>query len=196
MARADRGTAVLVPIKAFSQAKKRLAPKLSPQERAELAREMAGHVLRVAKPLPTFVICDAEEVERWARQLDVEVIKCVGTGLNKAVELGVLRVGELGFSRAVIAHGDLPLAKGFARLAHRNHGIVIVPDRHESGTNVLSLPTGCGFRFSYGKASFTRHLVEAQKLNAELGLKVSVLKDENLAWDVDEPSDLLPEQLP
>ncbi len=53
MARADRGTAVLVPIKAFSQAKKRLAPKLSPQERAELAREMARHVLRVAKPLPT-----------------------------------------------------------------------------------------------------------------------------------------------
>lgn len=183
---------MLVPVKAFSQAKKRLAPSLSPQERSKLAREMASHVIAVAKPLPTFVICDSPEVIKWAQQQDVEVVKCVQTGLNRAVKQGVLTVAELGFSRAIIAHGDLPLATGFARLAHRNHGIVIVPDRRNSGTNVLSLPTDCGFEFSYGKASFSHHLQEAQRLGQKLGLTVSVLRDESLSWDVDEPEDLLP----
>lgn len=188
-------TAVLVPVKAFTQAKKRLAPSLPPSQRSQLAKQMAGHVVAVAKPLPTFVVCDSPEVVAWAQGQDVEVIECVGTGLNAAVNLGVRHIGQLGFGRVIVAHGDLPLATGFGRLAHRNHGIIIVPDRHDRGTNVLSLPTGCGFSFSYGPGSFGRHLAEAERLGRELGLDVSVLRDDNLAWDVDEPDDLLPQLL-
>ena len=50
--------AVLVPVKAFSEAKLRLAPALPPLGRAELARAMATHVLAAAHPLPTAVVCD------------------------------------------------------------------------------------------------------------------------------------------
>ena len=72
---------------------------------------------------------------------------------------------------------------------------MLVPDRHGTGTNVLSLPVGCGFKFAYGVGSFDRHLAEAERLSQAAGLKVTVLEDENLAWDVDEPADLLPEIL-
>ncbi len=50
--------AVLVPVKAFGQAKLRLAPALSPPERAALAREMATRVVRSAGRLPVAVVCD------------------------------------------------------------------------------------------------------------------------------------------
>jgi len=60
-----------------------------------------------AKSLPFFVICDNKEVEDRAWQEDVQEIRCMETGLNEGVELG--------FSRTVIAHGNLPLAQVFTR---------------------------------------------------------------------------------
>ena len=44
----------------------RLAPVLGPKARAALAREMAEHVLKAARPLPVVVVCDDEEVAEWA----------------------------------------------------------------------------------------------------------------------------------
>jgi 2-phospho-L-lactate guanylyltransferase len=90
-----------------------------------------------------------------------------------------------GYSRLVVAHADLPLANDLPRLA-KIQGIALVPDRHEEGTNVISLPAGCGFHFSYGPGSFSRHQQEA----ARTGLPWQVVHDPGLAWDVDFPSDM------
>ena len=57
--------AVLVPVKAFGEAKLRLAPALDPTHRATLARTMATHVVTSAAPLPTAVVCDDAEVAAW-----------------------------------------------------------------------------------------------------------------------------------
>ncbi len=57
---------VVVPVKAFSHAKMRLAPVLGPEQRAALARKMAEHVLAAAAPLAVVVVCDDEEVAIWA----------------------------------------------------------------------------------------------------------------------------------
>jgi 2-phospho-L-lactate guanylyltransferase (CobY/MobA/RfbA family) len=64
--------------------------------------------------------------------------------------------------------------------------VSIVPDRHLDGTNVICVPTGAGFRFSYGPASFTNHRDEARRL----GLTARIITDEALSWDVDQPADL------
>ena len=61
------GSVVLVPVKAFAQAKARLAVSLDPAQRAELARAMAEHVLAAARPLPVAVVCDDEDVAEWRR---------------------------------------------------------------------------------------------------------------------------------
>ena len=65
-------------------------------------------------------------------------------------------------------------------------GVVLVPDRHRDGTNVVCLPASCGFRFAYGAGSFARHVAEVERL----GLRLHAVDDPALSWDVDLPADL------
>lgn len=184
--RVDPGAdAVLVPVKAFRRAKVRLAPAMSADRRAGLAREMATHVVASAAGLPVAVVCDDEEVAAWARQLGARVIWEPGRGLNGAVQAGVRRLGQAGARLVVVAAGDLPLARDL-RWVTRFPGVTIVPDRRHDGTNVIAVPPAAGFAFAYGPGSYARHLDEARRL----GLPVRVVHSSPLAWDVDVPDDL------
>src|ERR1039457_4037734 len=102
------GSAVVVPVKAFSHAKMRLAPVLGPEQRAALARKMAEHVLRVAAPLPVVVVCDDEEVAAWARSQGARPLLQPGLGLNGAVNAATTQLAAEGYRRLVVAHSDLP----------------------------------------------------------------------------------------
>ena len=174
-----------MPVKAFADAKARLAPVLAPPERAALARAMAETVLHAANGLPVTVVCDDAAVAAWAHGHGAAVVLAPGRGLNGAVEDGMRCLRAAGVSRAVVAHADLPLARDLAHVA-RFAGVTLVPDRREDGTNVMCVPTAASFRFSYGPGSFSRHLREATRL----GLPVRVVRDPLLAWDVDGPADL------
>lgn len=182
---------VLIPVKAFRDAKLRLAPVLRPSAREALVRQMAEQVLRAARSLPVSVVCDDPEVRDWAEAHGATVLWCPGRGLNGAVSDGVESLGDAGATEVIVAHADLPLADDLDRAAGFE-GITLVPDRHDDGTNVMCLPARCGFRFAYGPASFRRHRAEATRL----GLAVRVLVDRRLGWDVDVPADLvLPSEL-
>jgi 2-phospho-L-lactate guanylyltransferase len=179
------GAVVVVPVKAFSHAKMRLAPVLGPEQRAALARKMAEHVVAAAAPLPVVVVCDDEEVAAWAQSQGARPLPEPGLGLNGAMNAAATQLWAEGYLRLVAAHADLPLASDLPRLA-QVQGIALVPDRTEEGTNVISLPAGCGFRFAYGPGSFLRHKQEALRT----GLPWRVIHDPGLAWDVDFPSDM------
>ena len=176
---------MLVPIKSFAQAKLRLERVLSAAERGDLARRMAGHVLRAAAPLPAVVVCDDPEVAAWAEAAGAEAIWCPGTGLNGAVARGVDVLAERGVGEVVVAHSDLPGARRFDHMTGAC-GVTAIPDRRADGTNVLCVPTGVGFGFSYGPGSFRRHCAEARRL----GLHLRIMHDPDLSWDVDLPEDL------
>lgn len=176
---------MVVPVKAFTSAKVRLAGALDPFERADLARRMAEVVVAAADPLPVIVVCDDDEVQAWAQDAGARVVWCPGRGLNGAVADGVAALRADGVSMAVVAHADLPLATRLDWLAGFP-GVTLVPDRRLDGTNVLAVPTDGGFRFSYGAGSFARHRAEARAL----GLPARIVCDERLAWDVDLPTDL------
>lgn len=163
----------------------RLAPVLSPDERAALAREMAEHVVNASWPLPVIVVCDDLEVAAWAENLGARALLEPGLGLNGAVGTAVAQLGGEGYERIVVAHADLPLATKLAWLAELD-GIALIPDRHLDGTNVISLPAKCGFCFSYGPGSFSRHQDEARRT----GVPWRVIHDPGLAWDVDSPADI------
>lgn len=182
----DATTAVLIPVKSFVDAKARLADALEPAARADLARTMATTVVRAAAPLPVWVVCDDDEVATWATALGASVLWKPGRGLNGAVEEGIADLAHLDVDRVIVAHADLPHAETLAWLADLDQ-VVLVPDRHDDGTNVMVIPTHCGFVFAYGPGSFRAHEAEA----ARLGLSTTVRRDERLGWDVDRPADLV-----
>jgi 2-phospho-L-lactate guanylyltransferase len=187
----DRGIelAVLVPVKAFAAAKVRLAPALGANERAALARSMAAQVVAAAGRLPVLVVCDDDEVSAWARTVGARVLWSPGRGLNGAVTDGVAALAGDGAAGVIVAHADLPLADDLARVAGPDptSEVVLVPDRHDDGTNVMCVPATAGFGFAYGPGSFGRHQQEA----ARLGIDCRVVRDGRLGWDVDVPDDLV-----
>ena len=177
--------AVLVPIKAFRNAKGRLAPSVSPAARADLARMMAARVLDAAAPFAPFVVCDDDEVADWASRQGADVLWTPGLGLNGAVDHASTVVAGKGFDHVVIAHGDLPRAQSFAHLIH-DGAVTLVPDHRLDGTNVQARPAATELPASYGAGSFRHHLEAA----LERGLEVRVVTDPRLARDVDTIADL------
>jgi len=178
--------AVLLPVKAFRQAKLRLAPALDADARAALAREMATKVVHAAGHLPVAIVCDDAEVAAWAGEGGAGGIWCPGRGLNGAVADGVGHLGGDGFEQIIVAHADLPHALDLAWVADFD-GVTLVPDRHDDGTNVLSVAPTAGFIFAYGAGSFARHVAEVERL----GLALRVERERRLGWDVDLPADLV-----
>ena len=176
---------VLIPVKGFRQAKRRLGGSMTDEMREHLVRSMAESVVAACAPLPVAVVCDDPEVAEWAEALGATVMWEPGQGLNGAVRAGVEQLAASGVAWVIVAHGDLPRARNLGNLAPFA-GITLVPDRNDDGTNVLRLPVGCDFRFAYGPGSFRSHRAEAWRL----GLPVRILRIPSLAYDVDWPSDV------
>jgi 2-phospho-L-lactate guanylyltransferase len=183
----EADAAVLVPVKAFGEAKRRLSPALAAPERAALSRRLAAGVIAAAAPLAVAVVCEDREVAGWARELGALVIWEPGRGLNGAVAAGVARLAAEGVTAVAVAHGDLARPGGLVALVLSHPGgVTLVPDGRDDGTNVVVLPGTVAFRFSYGPGSFRRHLDEA----TASGLAVQVVRGTDLSLDVDLPSDL------
>jgi 2-phospho-L-lactate/phosphoenolpyruvate guanylyltransferase len=177
---------VLIPVKAFGQAKRRLGSALTDPDRITLVRTMAERVVAACAPLPVAVVCDDEGVALWASKLGAVVMWEPGQGLNGAVGAGVDRLARTGTRWVTVAHGDLPRAHGLGVLEPFD-GVTLVPDRRDDGTNVLRLPAGLRFRFAYGQGSFRAHRAEATRL----GLPVRIVRQPDLAYDVDWPDDVI-----
>ncbi len=176
---------VLVPVKGFQQAKRRLGTILTDARRVALVRSMAECVVAASAPLPVAVVCDDVEVAEWAAELGATVMWEPGQGLNGAVRSGVDQLAAAGVEWVIVAHGDLPRARGLGSLAPFE-GVILVPDRRDDGTNVLRIPVACDFQFAYGPGSFRAHRAEATRL----GLPVRVQRIPALAYDVDWPADV------
>jgi len=176
---------VLVPVKAFTDAKARLSAVLVDADRERLSRWMSARVLAAAGELPTYVACDDEEVAAWATEHGASILWHPGVGLNAAVNNSVTALRDAGVTDVVVAHGDLPRAHSLASLTEPGT-LTLVPDRRGDGTNVIAVPTDMPFVFAYGPGSFQRHLGSA----IAAGLSVRVRRDPLLALDIDTPSDL------
>jgi 2-phospho-L-lactate/phosphoenolpyruvate guanylyltransferase len=177
---------VLIPVKGFRHAKRRLGGSMTDEMRERLVRSMAQSVVAACAPLPVAVVCDDPEVAAWAEALGATVMWEPGLGLNGAVRSGVEQLAAAGVHWVIVAHGDLPRARDLGNLAPFD-GITLVPDRKDDGTNVLRLPVGSDFRFAYGAGSFRAHRAEA----ARLGLPTRILRIPALAYDVDWPADVV-----
>ena len=183
---------VLVPLKGFDTAKERLAGSLDAPSRRSLAERLAIGVLDAVAGLDVVVVCADDRIATWARSRGAATLRPRAGSLNDDLT-GADRIltGD-GTTRLTVVPGDLarprtirPLLDG--RLEDADpRTVLVVPDRRADGTNLLSIPTGAGFRFRFGPGSAAAHRSEA----ARLGLPVTVIDDPDLAWDVDLPDDL------
>lgn len=183
----SRNFALVVPIKRFSDAKRRLAGIVSAPDREQLARAMAERVLGAGRGLRIIVVSNDDAVSAWAVALHAEVVHDGGGGLNGAVRTGVDFARGSGSRSAIIIHADIPLATSLDRFVATPAGTAtIVPDARNDGTNVMVVPTDSKIVFQYGPGSFGRHHRELLRV----GLNVIVSPDVHLGADVDHPSDL------
>lgn len=176
---------MLVPVKDFRQAKARLASVVSPTDRIRLARWTAERVLAAAAPLPVFVACDDADVAEWAESMGATVLWRPEVGLNAAVQAGIATLAGAGIEHVIVSHSDLACPPPLTNLV-MSGGAVLVPDTRSDGTNVIAIPTNCGFEPAYGSQSFHRHLAQILRL----GLPIRVQRDALLALDIDTPDDL------
>jgi 2-phospho-L-lactate guanylyltransferase len=98
---------------------------------------------------------------------------------------------EDGFERALLVPGDCPLLAPDdldALLTHpaAERSVLIVPDRHGTGTNALLLAPPDVLGPSFGPDSRRRHLADA----GAAGVPAEVVELDSLALDVDTPEDL------
>ncbi len=179
---------VAVPIRAFALGKARLAEHLPVDARAELARRWAEQVVGAAGARPTVVVSSDPAVRAWARHLGCALVDDPGS-LDAAADAGRTWARDRGLTRVVITHADLPRARSLDSVARDGSRPIVslVPCHRDDGTPVLSVPVGLDFGFAYGPGSFRRHAAEARRLGA--GLRV--VRDRDLAFDVDLPGDLV-----
>lgn len=184
-------TGVVVPIRSFAGGHARLAGVLDEAGRAALGRDLATGVLAAAAaaPFPVVVVTSAAEVRAWAPAAGAtDVIDDPGS-LDAAARAGVDWCRGHGLARAVVAHADLPWARDFGPVVRdaARPVVTLVPCHRDDGTPVLSVPVDVDFTFSYGAGSFRRHVAAAHRA----GCGVRVVRDVGLAFDVDEPDDLV-----
>lgn len=186
-----RFTAV-VPVKSLDRCKSRLAPGLSPKDRADLQFAMLKGVVRAlaaADRVAGFAVVTADaRVARLAREYGGNVLAepQVG-GLNAAVTVGCRNLAASGADGLLVVPADLPLIDAeicdeFLAAAEAAGGHAIAPDLHGCGTNAIAFPAVAIPRFSYGLGSYGRHLSQLAPACArfdriELALDIDTLDD-------------------
>jgi 2-phospho-L-lactate guanylyltransferase len=174
---------VLVPLKNFADAKSRLREVLGDGDVEALTMRLARTVLAALEPLETVVVCDDDQVADFAAECGVGVLRTLSRTLNGAVADAYHAMDR--YDQVIIVHGDLRSPEGLGRF-QPGPGVTIVTDHHQRGTNVMALPTGLDFHFSYGANSAQLHQDEAERL----GVACTITTNSPWCFDLDEPHDL------
>lgn len=184
-------TVAILPVKSFGRAKQRLGQAFP--DRPALAAAMVADVLEALTAVPSL----AGVIVVTAEPTAAEIARGQGTrvvhdpaesGQSDAAARGVAAALEDGAERVLLVPGDCPALdpdEAEALLA-RSAPVVIVPDRHGTGTNALLLAPPDVMRPAFGEGSFERH----SDLARAAGTEPDVADVRTLGLDVDTPDDL------
>lgn len=188
--------AVLLPVKPIRKAKSRLSSVMTDDARERWVREELIHTLHVigqVSAINHIVVISADpEVWKIAAAHQTQVLQEPDVpGLNQSILRGIAWCQQHQADTVMILPIDLPLLKPYclrsaiAKLID-SPGLVIVPDRHLRGTNLLVFSPADLIQPMYGENSFNRHLAAAR----EAGVGPVIYRCPDLSIDVDNPDDL------
>jgi 2-phospho-L-lactate/phosphoenolpyruvate guanylyltransferase len=188
-------TIAVLPVKGFASAKQRLTAGLTPRQRQALAEAMFRDVLaalaRSTRLDTVYVVTAGSRARAIARERGVRVLADAEQGHNAAALVGIAAALEAGADRVLLVPGDCPaLDPGeIDDLLSRPAGatsVLIVPDRHGTGTNALLLAPPDALPPSFGPGSCERHATLAR----DAGVRAEVVEVPSLSTDIDTPEDL------
>ena len=192
--------AAIIPVKPFAEGKSRLAGFLSDEQRYTLNRNMFRHVLKTA--LATQGVHDILVISRDEDSLNLAeeagahaILEGPNSSLNDALDVARKASFALNVSGLLIVPADLarlePTDLIDILISADDHSpttalVIIAPDESQRGTNALFIRPPDSIKFLFGVNSFERH----REMAIDAGCQISVLKNPNLSFDVDEPKDL------
>ena len=190
--------AILIPVKEFREAKKRLAPHFSPGNRAALAEAMCDDFFNVVAAVRCadriFVVSKEPQVLERARELGWETIAetrqisesdsvdaasryCAARGVDSLlrlpVDLPLVEPADIEAVFDILKDAPVPAA-------------ILVPSSDGTGTNAVLRSPPALFPSRFGPDSFARHLAEAEAC----GIRAHVFRNPRLELDIDEWEDV------
>ena len=186
----------IVPVKRFHEAKRRLAPGIDDERRAQLAAAMLEDVIEAiaaARSIERTIVVSGDPIaQEIAAAAGAEVVPDpADEGHVEAALAGIARAEVEGAGCVVLLPGDCPLLapRELDRLLTGvpDRYVAIVPDRHGEGTNALVLSPPGAIAPSFGEGSRARHVAAAR----EAGIPHAVEEIPSLALDLDTPADLV-----
>jgi 2-phospho-L-lactate/phosphoenolpyruvate guanylyltransferase len=191
-------TVAILPVKRFAEAKQRLGESVADPLRLELARAMVDDVLaalaRTSALERTILISSEPTLSDCAREHGALVLADTAeSGQSAAVSLGIEYAIGQGIERVLCVPGDCPaldpaeLESLLAPAGEAPDGeVVILPDRHGSGTNGLLLSPPGAIAPSFGPDSCERH----RALALAAGVPHRIQRLPSLLLDIDTGADL------
>jgi 2-phospho-L-lactate guanylyltransferase len=188
--------ALLVPVKNLAQAKTRLAPLLTAEERTQLALTMLRGTLQALSGIRAaqrkVVVTNFEPAMHLAATLGFAVMReGEQRSESESVDAASLALEQAGMQTVLRIPLDLPLihrADVEAVLAAGQQGAaaVLVPSASGTGTNGLLRSPPTLFHSRFGPGSLALHEQEARRATPA----VRILPRESLALDIDDEDDV------
>ena len=184
----------IIPAKSLARGKSRLRPVLADRERVRFARHLLEHVLDVASRCAlggVLVATDGHDVAELARARGAQVLFDKGDQpLASVVDRALAEAALRGAHAGVVLMADLPWVRPSdvqALLdALDEHDIALVRDHLGRHTNALAIAPPGAMATCFGlEDSFAAHCEAARRA----GLRLAILENERIAFDVDGPED-------
>jgi 2-phospho-L-lactate guanylyltransferase len=189
--------AILIPVKEFREAKKRLAAHFSPDDRSALAQAMCTDFFDVVAAVRgvdrVFVVSKEPQVLVRARELGWETIaESCQVSESDSVDGASRHCAERGVQALLRLPVDIPLVEptdieAVFETWEAPPAAILVPSSDGTGTNALLRSPPALFPSRFGPNSFVRHLAEAEAC----GVRAHVFRNPRLELDIDEWDDLL-----
>ena len=188
--------ALLLPIKDLRQAKQRLAPLLTPEERFQLAQAMladtiravrgvrrAGKIFVVTNYIPAMQAAEANGWELLREEQQISESVSVDAASRQCAECGVTSLLRLPLDVPLVRANDI---EELLEIDCAAPALVIVPSRDGTGTNAILRTPPALFPSHFGSGSFAKHCREAERAGAQIVVRHNV----RLEMDVDDEADL------